>query len=118
MPGREQASDGPCRYRRVVAGVVLGIAWHEPKSIDLPDDIRTRAGFVIVTIGARVTLWQLAMQRRQLAEQKDVLKDEVERNKKRDALVAQDGRMSRPPRGGRSRSQVSGPASHSWTWRA
>ena len=28
------------------------------------------------------------MQRRQLAEQKDVLKDEVHRNKQRDALMA------------------------------
>lgn len=72
----------------VAVGIVLGIVWHEPKGMSLPDDIRTWAGFVVVIVGAGAALWQLDMQRRQLAEQKDVLKDEVERNKKRDALIA------------------------------
>jgi hypothetical protein len=71
----------------LLVGVLIGIAWHEPKSMSLPDDIRTWVGFVVV-VGAGVALWQLDMQRRQLAEQKDVLKDEVHRNKQRDALMA------------------------------
>jgi hypothetical protein len=72
----------------LIVGVVIGLAWNEPKSMSLADDIRTWAGFVVVIIGAGVALWQLDMQRRQLAEQKDVLKDEVHRNKQRDVLMA------------------------------
>lgn len=71
----------------LVVGFAVGIAWHEPKTADLPDAIRTWVGFVAI-IGAGVALWQLDMQRRQLAEQKDILKDEVKRNKQRDALIA------------------------------
>jgi hypothetical protein len=97
--GRRSATPGPghsrcCRRRRagslaflavskrsagiavlaaLVVGVVIGIAWHEPKGMDLPDGIRTWAGFVVVIVGAGVALWQLDMQRRQLADQKDVL---------------------------------------------
>jgi hypothetical protein len=71
----------------LVIGAVIGIVWHEPKSMALPDDIRTWVGFVIVIIGAGVALWQLDMQRRQLADQQDVLKGEVERNRKRDELL-------------------------------
>lgn len=71
----------------LVAGIALGIAWHEPKSMNLPDGIRTWGGFIVVVIGAGAALWQLDMQRRQLADQQEVLKGEVERNKKRDALI-------------------------------
>jgi hypothetical protein len=75
----------------LVVGVVIGIAWHEPRSMNLPDDIRTWAGFVIVIIGAGVALWQLDMQRRQLADQQQVIEGEVERNMRRDALL--DGQL-------------------------
>lgn len=72
----------------LVVGVVIGIAWHEPNGMALPDDIRTWVGFAVVIIGAGVALWQLDMQRRQLADQKEIFKGEVERNKQRDALMA------------------------------
>lgn len=42
----------------------------------------TWVGFVVVIVGAGAALWQLDLQRRQLGEQKEVLKGEVERNKK------------------------------------
>jgi hypothetical protein len=72
----------------LVVGVVLGITWHEPKGMALPDDIRAWIGFIVVIVGAGVALWQLDMQRRQLADQKEVFKGEIERNKQRDALMA------------------------------
>jgi len=74
-------------FGALVVGIALGIAWHEPKKMALPDDIRTWMGFVVAIGAAVAALWQLDLQRRQLAEQKDVLKGEVERNKKRDALL-------------------------------
>ena len=45
-------------------------------------------GFVVVVIGAGAALYQLNLQSRQLAEQHEVIKGEVERNKKRDALIS------------------------------
>jgi hypothetical protein len=77
----------PAILAALIAGIILGIAWHEPKGTDLPDNVRTWVGFVVIIIGAAAALWQLDMQRRQLAEQKDVLKDEVYRNRQRDALI-------------------------------
>jgi hypothetical protein len=71
----------------LVGGIILGITWHKPKRMDLPDNIRTWVGFVIVIIGAAVALWQLDMQRRQLADQQRLLEGEVERNKRRDQLL-------------------------------
>jgi hypothetical protein len=54
-------------------------------------DIRTWVGFAVVIIGATIALIQMDLQRRQLASQQDVLKGEVERNKRRDALL--DGQL-------------------------
>jgi hypothetical protein len=71
----------------LVVGVVIGIAWREPRRMDLPDDIRTWVGFVVVIVGAAVALWQLDMQRRQLKSQQRVIEDEMKRNRKRDELV-------------------------------
>ena len=40
----------------VAVGIILGIVWHEPKGMSLPDDIRTWAGFVVVIVGAGAAL--------------------------------------------------------------
>jgi hypothetical protein len=74
-------------FGALVVGTALGVDWHEPKKMDLAYDVRTWVGFVVAISAAVAALWQLDMPRRQLAEQKDVLKGEVERNKKRDALL-------------------------------
>lgn len=54
-------------------------------------DVRTWAGFGIVIIGAAIALTHMDMQRRQLRSQQNVLEGEVERNKRRDALL--DGQL-------------------------
>lgn len=54
-------------------------------------DVRTWAGFGIVIIGVAIALTQMDMQRRQLRSQQNVLEGEVERNKRRDALL--DGQL-------------------------
>ena len=54
-------------------------------------DVRTWAGFGIVIIGAAIALTQMGMQRRQLRSQQNLLEGEIERNKRRDALL--DGQL-------------------------
>lgn len=75
----------------LVIGGAIGFAWHAPGHSTTWADIRTWVGFAIVIIGATIALSQMDMQRRQLASQQRVLEGEVERNKRRDALL--DGQL-------------------------
>ena len=71
----------------LVIGGALGFAWHAPGHPSTWTDVRTWAGFGIVIIGAAIALTQMDLQRRQLRSQQRVLEGEVERNKRRDALL-------------------------------
>ena len=75
----------------LVLGGAAGFAWHAPGHPGTWTGVRTWAGFGIVIIGAAIALTQMDMQRRQLASQQRVLEGEVERNKRRDALL--DGQL-------------------------
>jgi hypothetical protein len=75
----------------LVFGGAAGFAWHAPGTSGTWTEIRTWVGFVVVIIGAGVALYQLMMQRQQLEEQHQLLKEEAERNKRRDALL--DGQL-------------------------
>jgi uncharacterized membrane protein len=75
----------------LVLGGAAGFAWHAPGRPSTWTDVRTWAGFGIVIIGAGIALTQMDMQRRQLRSQQRVLEGEVERNKRRDALL--DGQL-------------------------
>ncbi len=75
----------------LVLGGAAGFAWHAPGRPSTWTDVRTWAGFGIVIIGAAIALTQMDMQRRQLRSQQRVLEGEVERNKRRDALL--DGQL-------------------------
>lgn len=71
----------------LVIGGAIGFAWHAPGHSGTWTDVRTWVGFAIVIVGAAIALSQMDMQRRQLASQQKVLEGEVERNKRRDALL-------------------------------
>lgn len=75
----------------LVIGGALGFAWHAPGHPSTWTDVRTWAGFGIVIIGAAIALTQMDLQRRQLQSQQRVFEGEVERNKRRDALL--DGQL-------------------------
>jgi hypothetical protein len=75
----------------LVLGGAAGFAWHAPGQSSTWTNIRTWAGFGIVIIGAAIALTRMDLQRRQLASQQRVLEGEVQRNKRRDALL--DGQL-------------------------
>jgi len=75
-----------------VLGGVIGFAWHAPGRPVTWDDIRTWAAFAAVVVGVPVAIYQLYLQRRQLADQQAILEGEIERNKRRDQLL--DGQLN------------------------
>jgi hypothetical protein len=75
----------------LVIGGAIGFAGHAPGRSSTWTDIRTWVGFAVVVIGVVIALVQLELQRRQLAEQQRVIKGEIERNTRRDALL--DGQL-------------------------
>jgi hypothetical protein len=74
-----------------VLGGVIGYAWHAPGHTGTWDNIRNWLTAAAVIIGVPVALRQLNLQRKQLASQQNVIEGEVERNKRRDALL--DGQL-------------------------
>jgi hypothetical protein len=74
-----------------VIGAAAGYGWHAPGRPQTWDDIRTWFAFVAVIVGVPVAIYQLSLQRRQLAGQQAVLEGEVQRNVRRDQLL--DGQL-------------------------
>jgi len=72
----------------LVIGGAIGFAWHAPGSAGTWADIRTWVGFAVPVIGVVVALVRLDLQRRQLPGQHKVIQEEVERDKRRDALIS------------------------------
>lgn len=75
----------------LVLGGAAGFAWHAPGRPSTWVSARTWVGFAVVVIGVAIALFQLEMQRRQLAGQQAALRDEFARNKGRDMLL--DGQL-------------------------
>jgi hypothetical protein len=78
----------------IVVAVVVGVIvfrWREHGHQVAYGDVPTWLTFTVVVIGLPATLYQLYLQRRQLASQQAVIEGEVARNKRRDALL--DGQL-------------------------
>jgi hypothetical protein len=75
----------------LVAGGAIGFLWHAPGRASTWDDVRTWLGFAVLVFGLPTALYQLNLQRRQLAGQQAVIEGEAERNKRRDELL--DGQL-------------------------
>jgi hypothetical protein len=75
----------------LAASGLIGFIGHAPGRAATWADVRAWLTFAAVVVGVPAALYQLSLQRRQLASQQSVIEGEVERNKRRDEL--RDGQL-------------------------
>ena len=75
----------------LLGALIISFAWDGPGRTTTWDDVRSWLTALAVIIGVLVARVQLGLQRRQLRDQQYVIKDEIERNKRRDELI--DGQL-------------------------